>query len=171
MSKQTGSEEQKTAYPARKSSWKLALAAVFIFICGIVVGTGGTLILIKHTIMTSIANPAKSIEKAGLRLKKKLDLKDDQFEQVEAILSNRMVILMKIRLDTRTEVARQLHLFRQEITPILDEGQARKFEVIFKRICRTFPEPLDLDISPGSVNESQDQPEEPSGTAPGHEQQ
>jgi len=150
MSTQTVSEEQKTAYPARRSGWKLALAAVFIFLCGIVVGTGGTLIMIKRTVVASTANPAKSIEKAGLRLKKKLDLRDDQFEKVKDILGNRMVILMKIRLDTRTEVARQLHLFRQEITPILNEGQARKFEVIFKRICRTFPAPLEIDVSPGS---------------------
>jgi len=155
MSTHTVSEEQKTAYPARRSGWKLALAAVFIFLCGIVVGTGGTLIMIKRTVVASTANPAIAIEKAALRLKNKLELRDDQFEQVQPILTNRMINLIELRLKTRTEVGRQLHLFRQELLPILDKDQARKFEVIFKRICRTFPEPLDIDLSPGSGGQGQ----------------
>ena len=119
----------------------MVLLGILILISGMVIGAGMTAIIGRRMVMQFMDHPERLYTKTTDRLRKRLDLSDEQTEQVREIVETRLGSLIEIHRDVRPKVEEQLMLFRDEVTKILDEDQLDNWNKHFKNIERALLPP------------------------------
>jgi uncharacterized protein YneF (UPF0154 family) len=114
--------------PKRKRRrWLHVLLGIIIFILGMIVGSGGTIIAAKNKIEDLTQNPEKASRRIAERLKRKLDLTHDQEKEVGEIINERLEALLEIRRKIQPQIKEQLTLLKEQMSEVLDEKQAVKW--------------------------------------------
>jgi len=116
--------------PRRRWVWPVLLALV-IFVSGVLVGGGLTFKIITSGFKRSFQDPEVSAERITNRMKKRLDLTDEQFVQVRRIILERQKAFQSMRKQVRPQLEAQIEKTRQELAAVLTPDQARKWEKRF----------------------------------------
>ena len=125
------------ADPVQKTSrpwWITVSAAIFIMVCGMIIGAAVTLGIIRKTAITFIRHPEKTREFIAERISDKLDLTDSQSEDLERILKQRHASLMQIRKEVYPRMKAQLDRLDKEVASVLDKDQKTKWKKMTDRI-------------------------------------
>ena len=133
---------------ARRTPGRLlhGLLALVIFLAGAVAGGALAAGFLKHHMQHILTHPDEAAEQVAGRLRNRLHLTDDQFDQVWAILSRRHGELEGIRREVFPQVRSVLDGAHEEIAAVLNEGQRKLWAEHYDHIIRNWfpPPPADL---------------------------
>ncbi|HSR10220.1 MAG TPA: hypothetical protein VLS90_02160 [Thermodesulfobacteriota bacterium] len=124
------------------------LVALVIFVSGAMIGGGLTVLIIAGGAKRYFQDPAVSADRITHRMKKQLDLTEDQVTQVHRIILERQQAFQSLRKQVQPQVKAQIEKTRRELSAVLTPEQARKWEKRFDRF-RKFWMPKDRDNQPG----------------------
>ena len=126
---------------SKKKRWRSFLLGILILVCGIAIGTGGTVVVMKHIILNAIQHPEKVPQRITDRMRGKLGLTDDQAAKVKAILTERHKKIHALLRQVRPEVDKEFEKAKEEVAAILKPDQAKKWRERFDRLRIWFPAP------------------------------
>lgn len=127
--------EHTRIFSAKKSSWRKVTLGLIILFCGILIGSGATVVYMRNNFLRSIErrpHPREIVD----RMAQRLDLSTEQIAQVETIVEKRMQELHKIWEEGRPRVREQFDLMREEITAVLNEEQAEEWRSYIRKFDR-----------------------------------
>jgi len=136
------------ARPRRRWVWTVLLALV-IFISGVLVGGGLSFKIITSGFKRSFQDPAVSAEHITKRMKRRLNLTDEQAVQVRRIILEQQEAFLSMRRQVRPQLEAQIEKTRRELATVLTPQQARKWEKRFNHFLK-FWLPPDEKLPPGS---------------------
>jgi hypothetical protein len=126
----------------RRRRWPRVVAALLIFLGGMVCGGGLTVIVAVRNIRHAMHHPEEVPARLTRYLTRRLDLSSDQAGQVENLIARRQTHLQAIRRETQPRVAAELAGLREEIGQVLTPEQRAKWDGIFdEAIDRWMPPP------------------------------
>ena len=117
--------------PRRRWVWTVLLALV-IFISGVLVGGGLSFKIITSGFKRSFQDPEVSAERITNRMKRRLDLTDEQCVQVRRIILERQKAFQSMRKQVRPQLEAEIEKTRRELAAVLTPDQARKWEKSFR---------------------------------------
>lgn len=126
----TSPHESLTPTPRRRR-WPVVLLCVVLFLLGGITGAGLTAIFAIREARFVIRHPEVVPARATARLRRALDLSDDQAAQIQQILQKRQANLQGIRRDVEPRVNAELDALRSEIAAVLNPLQAKKWHRLF----------------------------------------
>jgi hypothetical protein len=119
-------------------TWRWILLGIVIFVCGVAVGAGGTVIIGRNALRTRMFNVARNPERAphliAGRIRRELRLSPEQTEQVETIVAQRLQAIRELREQNRPLIAEQLNRLKEEVGKVLNENQEREWRRRFEEI-------------------------------------
>lgn len=118
--------------PVRRPFWKPVLLSLVIFASGAIVGTSATLILIRQQIHYRIHHPDEMPGNVASRLQRKLDLSDEQTEQVQAVLTERQQAIQQIRREFQPQLEAELDKLEKQVADLLDDSQSATWHQKFQ---------------------------------------
>ena len=128
---------ERTGLPRpRKRHWRIVLLMLIVFIAGGVVGSAGTVIWAMDHFQHIARHPEEAPRRITARMAEKLDLTDEQAEQVREILERRQQDLMVIHHEIRPRVEEVLNASRAEIAAVLNDQQQAEWEEMYQRFDR-----------------------------------
>ena len=131
--------------PRRRLRWLLWL---IVFGSGFVIGAGMTLIGVRQGMLEAIHHPETMPRKVAQRLRRPLQLSEDQVQRIEQIVRDRQQSLEQIRIRVQPEVEAELDVIDREIAQVLNETQRVKWQKLFDQLRRTWlPQPRESDTS------------------------
>ncbi|MBX7255589.1 MAG: hypothetical protein K1Y02_04425 [Candidatus Hydrogenedentes bacterium] len=116
--------------------WPTLLLAFVVLICGIVIGAAGTTAIIGKRIVDAVQHPESNASRAANRLRRQLDLTDDQTQQVEKILAERTKAFGAIYRDNLPRIAQEFALTKQQIAEVLTPEQQQEWQERMARLER-----------------------------------
>jgi uncharacterized protein YneF (UPF0154 family) len=117
---------------------KTIIALIMIFICGLVLGVGGTLLVEKRVIKRVLENPERSRTMIMARMSRQLNLDADQKTAIMAIMRDQYRELARIRLEAGPDVERVLTDAHDRIIEQLDENQRERFNTTWNKFYGKF---------------------------------
>ena len=135
--------------PRRRRIWSILLALV-IFISGVLVGGGLSFKLVTGGFKKYFQDPAVSAERITQRMKRQLDLTEEQAVQVRRIIFEQQNSFQSLRKQIRPQLDAQIEKTRRELAAVLTPEQARKWEKRFDRFMKFWLPPRNGDFLPGS---------------------
>ena len=126
---------------SKKKRWRTFLVGVLILVCGVAIGTGGTVVVMKRIILDAIQHPEKVPQRITDRMRGKLGLTEDQAAKVKAILSDRQNKIQALLRQVRPEVDKEFEKAKEDVAAILKPDQAKKWRERFDRLRIWFPAP------------------------------
>ena len=127
--------------PRRRRRWLRWLLWLIVFGSGFVVGAGLTLIGIRKGLLEAIQHPETMPKKVAQRLRRPLQLNEEQMRRIEQIVAERQQALEEIRIRFQPEVEAELDVIQREIAQVLDEKQRAKWEQLFRQLRKTWLPP------------------------------
>ncbi len=134
---------------SKKKRWRSFLLGVLILVSGMAIGTGGTVVVMKHIILHAIQHPEKVPQRITDRMRGKLDLTEDQAAKVKAILTERQKKIQDLLRQIQPEVDKEFEKAKEDVAAILKPGQAEKWRERFDRLRIWFPAPPANRSTPG----------------------
>jgi len=119
----------------RRWVWTILLALV-IFVSGVLVGGGLTFKVITSGFKRSFQDPEVSAERITNRMKKRLDLTDEQAVRVRRIILEQQKAFQSMRKQVRPQLEAQIEKTRRELAAVLTPDQARKWETSFRHFWK-----------------------------------
>lgn len=139
---------------SKKKRWRSFLLGVLILVCGMAIGTGGTVVVMKHIILRAIQHPEKVPQRITDRMRRKLDLTEDQEAKFKAIVTERQKKIQVLLRQIQPEVNKELEKAKEDVEAILNPDQAKKWRERFDQWRIWFPAP------PANGNASGGKPQE-----------
>jgi hypothetical protein len=130
--------------PRRGLVWLLMLV---MFLSGLGIGVGGTLVAVRNRILDAFHHPEKAPRQIVDRLRGKLALTDAQAGRIETIIQTHQTELREIRRAVQPQVEAQLDQVEHEVGQVLDDGQRAKWREMMTSLRQVWiparPEPPD----------------------------
>ena len=135
---------EERAVPRFRASrrWPSVLLCFVFFLCGMVIGGGGTLIVTKHVMLYRLHHPEKRVLQDAKLLQKKLGLTDEQTREVLAIFREKLKVFDSLRREIDPRVQEQLDNLKRDVAAVLDKGQAQKWNTWFEKTREMWTPPL-----------------------------
>lgn len=124
-----GIPEQKSH---RRQFWKPVLLSLVIFASGAIAGTCATLMLIRNQVHYRIHHPEEMPANVAARLQRKLDLSDEQTEQVLTVLTERQQAILEIRREFQPKLETELDQLEKQVADLLDDSQRTTWQQKFQ---------------------------------------
>ncbi len=119
---------------------KTWIALIVVLISGIIIGVIGTLFYVKSSIIKIAEGDYSRLTRMIVnRFESRLDLTDEQKEQIKNIIEKSRDELMELRKKIRPEVQDIISRAIKEIEPLLTDVQKKKFRRMLKRLIRGRP--------------------------------
>ena len=116
----------------RRRRWVSILLSLGLLISGMVIGSGATLIIAQRVVQHRIRHPEELPGRAVARLKKPLNLSDEQATQIRSIVRQRMTRLQSMRHEWQPRLEAELDGLEKDVAAALRPDQAEKW----RRIAR-----------------------------------
>ncbi|MFC1834984.1 hypothetical protein ACFL2Q_09640 [Thermodesulfobacteriota bacterium] len=110
------------------------LLGLLILICGAVLGSGVTLVVMHKKLVYAVHHPEVVTDKIARRMKWHLDLSDEQARKVRAILSERRKALVKLFHENRPRLEEEIATYEKQVVEVLKPEQEVIWRKRFKRI-------------------------------------
>ncbi|MFA6242281.1 MAG: hypothetical protein WC655_15210 [Candidatus Hydrogenedentales bacterium] len=107
--------------------WPTLLLAAVVLVSGIVIGSAGTATVIRRGIADAVQHPEQSAARATKRLRRQLDLSEQQAQQVEKILSERTKAFGDIYRDNLPRIAQEIATTKEQVGAVLTDEQRLKW--------------------------------------------
>jgi hypothetical protein len=124
--------------PTKPRLWVRLVLWLIIFGSGMIVGAGMSLAVIRGVALQRIHHPEKTAAVMAARLRRPLQLSDQQVAQVEQVLRQRQRSLEDLRRRVQPEFEAELDLIRQQIGDVLTDKQRERWHQHFDRMRRTW---------------------------------
>lgn len=112
---------------------KSILLGILILVTGVIIGISSTIIFYELQPSRQKRHEIPS-KKMLTRMTKQLNLTPEQTKKIEPVLIEHMRNLIRIRLQARPQVRRELKSMHEEIKKLLNEDQAEIWDSKFKRL-------------------------------------
>lgn len=118
-------QEEATAHKLKhpRRRFKSIALSLVILLCGVIIGSGLTILFLRSHILSILDNPSHLTELAANRLAARLGLEEDQRAAVYQILQERQESLQKIRATIWPEIEAQNKETYDRISALLNEDQ------------------------------------------------
>jgi hypothetical protein len=123
----------ETVAPRKRRRWRTVALGLIILLCGALLGSGATIIVVKH-FFDVVHTPGAAAKRITAQMRRKLDLSDEQTAKVRAILLKRESALRAIFAEMQPRLEEQLQRAREEVAAVLDPEQARDWQRRFDRM-------------------------------------
>jgi len=123
---------------SRGRFWVGMVLGALILVCGMAIGSGGTVLWIGHRMKQLEHGPERMPIELAERVRTSLELSDEQAGRVAGILRRRHEALMKLHRDT---LKGELDALRAEVASVLTPEQAKRWNDDFDSIMRPPPFP------------------------------
>ena len=127
---------------AHRVRWLRPLMLSAIFLSGLLVGVGITLLAVRQGMLYGIHHPEEMPVRVVARLRRPLSLSDEQADRIESIIRQRQVHLQEIRRRYQPEVEAELEQIYQQIRESLDDQQRERWDQMYTRLRETWIPPL-----------------------------
>ncbi len=121
--------------------WVSWLLALLLLMSGAGIGSGLTALAMVRGVQHRLRHPEEFAARATARLRRFLDLTDQQAIEVEAALRTRQAALQKIRREVQPQVEEELRLLQAEVAASLTPDQADKWNRWFEQKRQTWLAP------------------------------
>jgi hypothetical protein len=125
----------------RRRFWLVFLLGAVILVCGVAIGSGGTILWIHHKFQRMNRDPEKMQAELAARIQSRLNLTDEQTARVEQILGKRHEAMMKVRSEVEPRFKAEMDGMRSDIAALLTAEQARQWNEEFDSIMMPGPPP------------------------------
>jgi len=126
---------------SKKKRWRSFLLGTVILVCGIAIGAGGTVVVMKHIIVNAIQHPERLPQRITDRMRGKLGLSEDQATKLKAILTERQKRIQALLRQIQPEVDKEFEKAKEDVAATLKPEQAKKWRERFDRLRMWFPVP------------------------------
>jgi hypothetical protein len=130
------------APPPRRRWWLRLILVLVIFVSGVLVGTGGTVLVIRNRVLTVVRHPEQMPQRMVNRLRWPLGLSDEQAVELEQVFERRQESLQRLRRRFQPELEAELDQIEAEVADVLDEEQQQRWQEYFGHIRRTWMPPM-----------------------------
>ena len=117
----------------RRRSWRPIVVCAILFLCGVVVGAGVatvvTLRVVKHHFRQRLHHPDRFVDRATRRLTRRLDLSEEQSDQVRGVLRKHHESLLVLRREVQPQFEAKLAGMKKDVKALLTPEQAEQFEL------------------------------------------
>jgi Spy/CpxP family protein refolding chaperone len=100
---------------------------IVILICGALIGAGVTAHVFWERFLHAAHSPEDAPARIVERMAGRLDLTDEQVEQIEQIVAERREALLDIRRETQPRVGAEIEGMRLEVAAVLTPEQATRW--------------------------------------------
>ncbi|MCG3137788.1 MAG: hypothetical protein HJJLKODD_01638 [Phycisphaerae bacterium] len=115
-------------HPApRRRRWLMVLIMLGLLLCGGLLGSAVTLVVVAKRVQTVLQHPEEIPRLAAARLRRHLELTEDQTRQLEAILSRHQERVRQIRERFRPRIVERFDELRLEVDELLNPQQQDKW--------------------------------------------
>jgi hypothetical protein len=128
--------------PPRPSRWKSWLVALGIFVGGLAVGAGLTLVVSVRMIREAIQHPEEAPARLTVRLSRRLGLDNAQAEQVRQIVARRQKAVQEIRRSTQPRVEKEIAQLETEVAAVLDARQRIRWRGMIETLRENWLPPM-----------------------------
>lgn len=138
----TEAAPQPLPQPRERRRGRLAAVLMLgVFVCGLLCGSGLTLVGIVRRARSDIRNPERRPTRTARRLARKLDLTPDQRRQVADILAEQQAEFTAMRRRVGPDVLRRLRETDRQITEVLTPRQQEEWRGLVERLRRNWLPP------------------------------
>jgi hypothetical protein len=134
--------------PKKRRKWLAALLIFFVFLAGMMVGSGLTIAVAVHHIQIAIRHPEEVPARLTAFLDKRLRFSHEQAVDVERLIAAHQAHLQEIRRQVQPQIQSELDGLRQEINDILTPDQQLKWDRLYSEAVRTWLPPAPATTSP-----------------------
>ncbi|HVX86834.1 MAG TPA: hypothetical protein VH253_18775 [Phycisphaerae bacterium] len=120
----------------------MLLLVCVVFGAGMVVGAGGTIVVITHRLRHLVQHPEELPDRLTARLSARLHLSAQQRQRVHALLVEHQARLTAIRRDVQPQVQRELDALHADIAHTLDAAQKRSWDALYGDLRDNWLPPL-----------------------------
>jgi hypothetical protein len=161
VKEETGMNENRPAPPGPRVGVPrrvtIALLALLLVASGMVIGSGATLLVVKHRVLAAMNDPQSALKPVLMRrLDRELSLTEEQYDQIDTLLDDHLRKLRAIRRSVWPDVIAANDGLRQSVGKVLDDEQREAFFARFDEIRSTFAPKLapDAPAAPDAKNPS-----------------
>ncbi|AFM25007.1 hypothetical protein [Desulfomonile tiedjei] len=133
------SDVESPGLPPKRRRWRVVLLGIIILVCGVAIGAGGTVVIMRHTVLHAIQHPEEAPQRIADRVRKKLGISDEKAVRIEEILSERQKKIQALRRQVQPQIDDELNQAREEVAALLNPEQAAKWRERFDKLRMWFP--------------------------------
>ncbi|MGN6370642.1 MAG: hypothetical protein ACTHN5_20505 [Phycisphaerae bacterium] len=124
--------------PRKPRRWLAAILIFFVFIAGLLCGTGLTIALAVHRLRYALHHPEEVPARLTAILDKRLHLSPEQRTKVESLIAQRQSHLQKIRREVQPQVQAELEGLHTDISALLTPDQQPKWDHVYTDAIHTW---------------------------------
>ena len=122
--------------------WVSVLLYLVLFASGIAIGSGATLIITYKVVQYRLRHPERLPDRAVERLKKPLDLSNQQAVEVRSIIRSHLIRLQALRRQWQPQLDAELDSLEADVAAVLKPEQAEKWHKIAREKRQSWLPPL-----------------------------
>jgi hypothetical protein len=115
-------------------SWPRFILWLVIFLSGVIVGGGTTLLVVRNNVLASIHHPEDMPARLARHLQRMLDLDAQQVQRVEQIFRDRQQALQALRREFQPKIEKELDRVNEEVSTVLRDDQRDKWRSRFRTL-------------------------------------
>lgn len=115
---------------------------VVIFLSGMIVGVGGTLIFIRQQVQHGIQHPEEAPQRLANRVRRVLGLDEMQRDKIEELIRTRQTALQSIRREFQPQFLQEFDELGEEIGEVLNEEQRAEWQEWYGQLRERWIPPL-----------------------------
>ncbi|HUO06801.1 MAG TPA: hypothetical protein VM008_00580 [Phycisphaerae bacterium] len=124
--------------PKNRRKWLAAILVFFVFIAGMMVGSGLTIAVAVHRLQIAFRHPEEVPARLTTFLDKRLHFSREQAIEVQRLIAKRQSRLQEIRRQVQPQIQSELDALRQEISDVLTPSQQAKWDRLYSEAVRTW---------------------------------
>jgi hypothetical protein len=124
-------------FPKRRR-WVTVLLSLVLLGSGFALGSGVTLLVGYKVIQHRLRHPEELPDRAVARLRKPLNLSNEQAREIKTILRKHLAELQQMRRRWQPEIEAQLDSIEQDVAGVLNPEQAEKWRAIARERRQTW---------------------------------
>jgi hypothetical protein len=130
--------------PQKPRRWRSVVLGLVIFTCGLTIGAGVTVIVVRKMIVHAITHPEELPQRITQRLRSKLSLTDEQAARIRSIIAKRQRAIQEIRREFQPRLEKELDSAEEEVAAVLGPEKAKPWRKRLDQLKRLWlPPPPD----------------------------
>jgi hypothetical protein len=131
---ETSAYDQALPLPKKRGKWRMVLLGISILFTGMIIGAGASFIAVHRAVQKTIRNPEDIPARIAHRIRKKLDLNEDQTKRILNIMRARQKNIQALRREYQPKLEKELNEVRDEVSGVLEPEKARKWRHRFEEL-------------------------------------
>lgn len=136
----SGTEPIRTPLPKPPNTWLTLLMGAVLLVCGVVIGAGGTVLVVKNRMDQPGSAPEQFNRRLTERMTRDLDLTPEQSKQIRAVFDGHREEMKSIREGVDEQMNALRETMRDEVSEILSPEQLSQWESRVKEYDRRGPD-------------------------------